>query len=203
MSIDQLFELEDKILHRVDVGSLGFVSVKPNQVYVTPISFFAPYTSTASVQRGIDTAGAHSNTVHVQAGTYTGALTIAKDIDVVGYGLPTLQPGAAAPDFVSISGTGYGGDQTVRIDGFAFNGLSGLADRGVRVQGSASFDNLVVENSTFTGFDYNAIYVGDNIGTALGKVWVSGSQFINNGLAGGGGAGRYSAVRVQWRRRVH
>src|SRR5690606_36941836 len=90
MSIDQLFEVEDKIQHEVDVASLGFVTIVAANIYVTQDSFLAPHTAAASVQRGINAAGAHSNTVHVNAGSYAGALTISKDLDVVGYGAPTI-----------------------------------------------------------------------------------------------------------------
>ena len=56
-SLPQLFAIEDKILHGIDVGGLGLVRVRANNVYVTPNSFFtAGGTNTPSIQRGIEAA---------------------------------------------------------------------------------------------------------------------------------------------------
>ena len=66
----QIFAIEDKIVDAVDVSGYGLVQLKANNIYVTPLSFFAAGgTTTPSIQRGIDAASA-GNTVNVEAGTY-------------------------------------------------------------------------------------------------------------------------------------
>ncbi|MFZ1515029.1 MAG: HYR domain-containing protein [Saprospiraceae bacterium] len=94
-TISQLYTIEDKINHKIDLNSLGFVTVKASNSYVTPNSFTTPNT-TPSVQRGIDAVAANG-TVHIQSGTtYTGgADASAKTV--------TLAPGAS-PSCVTITG---------------------------------------------------------------------------------------------------
>ncbi|MBK7695427.1 MAG: hypothetical protein IPI30_14235 [Saprospiraceae bacterium] len=90
-----MYTIEDKINHKIDLNSLGFVTVKASHSYVTPNSFISPNT-TPSVQRGIDAVAANG-TVHIQSGTtYTGgADASAKTV--------TLAPGAS-PSCVTITG---------------------------------------------------------------------------------------------------
>lgn len=68
MPLAQLFATEDKIDHKIDLATLGFVTVKANNDYVTVNSFVAPNT-TPLIQRGID-AASNGWTVNVAAGTY-------------------------------------------------------------------------------------------------------------------------------------
>jgi gliding motility-associated-like protein len=49
----QLFSLEDKISHKTDFGSLGFVTIIPNQSFVTANTFLSPSTLTSSVSRAM------------------------------------------------------------------------------------------------------------------------------------------------------
>ncbi|MBK9630427.1 MAG: right-handed parallel beta-helix repeat-containing protein [Saprospiraceae bacterium] len=66
----QLYDIEDKILHSVDISTLGFVTVKASNAYVTPNSFDSPTTTTPSVQRAI-AAVANPGTVNIEAGNYS------------------------------------------------------------------------------------------------------------------------------------
>ncbi|MFO0949791.1 MAG: right-handed parallel beta-helix repeat-containing protein [Isosphaeraceae bacterium] len=75
-TLSQLFSIEDRILHKVDVNTYGLVRVSPGQVYVTPNSFStAGGTTTASIQRGINSVGVNegaapfNDTVWVQPTT--------------------------------------------------------------------------------------------------------------------------------------
>ncbi len=68
MSLAELFVTEDKIDHKIDLLTLGFVTVKANNDYVTVNSFVAPNTAPL-IQRGIDAASA-GFTVNVAAGTF-------------------------------------------------------------------------------------------------------------------------------------
>ena len=56
MSDDELFELEDKVSHRIDYDSLGFVKWKAAFAFVTDSSFLRPYRTTPSIQRAVDAA---------------------------------------------------------------------------------------------------------------------------------------------------
>lgn len=54
MTNDELYVLEDKIQHGIDVATLGFVTVKDNQAFVTNNSKLAPFNSAPSLQRAHD-----------------------------------------------------------------------------------------------------------------------------------------------------
>ncbi len=91
----ELVELEDKIVHKIETGMLGFVTVKLNHVFVTPNSFLAPFTTSASVQRALDAVGANDDfTVNIGASTYTGATTVTQSVvfDVAPSTFATLGP---------------------------------------------------------------------------------------------------------------
>ena len=48
---EQLYGIADKIVDQVNVGSYGLVRLKANNIYVTPLSFFAAGgTTTPSIQ---------------------------------------------------------------------------------------------------------------------------------------------------------
>ena len=74
----QLLALADHIVDAVDNASYGSVVLKDGHVYLTANSFFAPGTTTPSLQRAVDTAQA-GDTIHVGAGAYSGAATTAVD----------------------------------------------------------------------------------------------------------------------------
>ncbi|MBL7782537.1 MAG: right-handed parallel beta-helix repeat-containing protein [Saprospiraceae bacterium] len=82
-TLAQNFAIEDKILHKIDHGVLGFVLVKADHDFVTVNSFIAPATTVASTQRGVDAASA-GFTVNINSGTYTNALNINKELKVYG-----------------------------------------------------------------------------------------------------------------------
>lgn|GEM_PF-3432479 len=107
-TISQNYAISDKIVDAVDDASLGFVRVKAGAVFVTPNSFVSPNTTTPSVQRAID-AATTGDTVHVQAGSYTGGATASgKAI--------TLSPGAS-PSQVTINGNlALGSNDTLLIE---------------------------------------------------------------------------------------
>ncbi len=92
----QLFAVEDKIVHKIDKSTFGFVNFKPNNVYVTANSFFIPgSTTTPSIERGIDAASA-GYTVNVVSGTYDG--------DVNTTGKPVVFSIGNSPACVTING---------------------------------------------------------------------------------------------------
>jgi len=69
------FVIEDKIVHKIDNGALGFVLVKAGQDFVTPLS--------GSIQRGVNaaTSGFIEN---VKAGTYIENVIVDKSLTILG-----------------------------------------------------------------------------------------------------------------------
>jgi putative cell wall-binding protein len=138
-SLADLFAIEDQIIHKVDVGTLGFVRVKAAEVFVTANSFRG--TDTPSIQRGVDAATA-GDTVHVASGTYTGNVSLSKN------GL-TLRAGTFHAANVS-------GAVTIAADDVTVQGLriSSTGDSGVIVSGNRYspriLDNIIEDPSNLT-----------------------------------------------------
>ncbi len=80
----QLFAVEDTIVDAIDVSGFGLVRLKAGNVYVTPNSFDAADGTTApSIQRAVDVASS-GDTVNVEAGTYTGLVSVTKTLTFLG-----------------------------------------------------------------------------------------------------------------------
>ena len=79
MTLAKFFILEDKIDHKIDFGTTGFVSVIPNNSYVTINSFEAPFTTTPSVQRAVN-ATPETGIVNINTGVYPNITTITKNL---------------------------------------------------------------------------------------------------------------------------
>lgn len=90
MSKTELLELEDKIQHAVDYGSLGFVTVKPLNAYVTPASFLSGYTATPLIARALNKAS-DGWTITTKTATYNETVTIDKDLTFANNGNTVLQ----------------------------------------------------------------------------------------------------------------
>ena len=85
MSLAELFATEDKIDHKIDLATLGFVSVKADNDYVTVNSFVAPNTAPL-IQRAVD-AASNGWTVNVNSGTYNENVTVDKELTLLsGFG---------------------------------------------------------------------------------------------------------------------
>ncbi|MCU0325009.1 MAG: hypothetical protein MUF45_07120, partial [Spirosomaceae bacterium] len=78
LSTTQLFDLEDKIQHKVDLEALGFITIKSNNAFVTTNSFIAPNTN-AQIQRAID-AVSNGFTINIKAGTYAKQIAANKSV---------------------------------------------------------------------------------------------------------------------------
>ncbi|HMS65880.1 MAG TPA: hypothetical protein PKD83_11585, partial [Ignavibacteria bacterium] len=81
----QLFAIEDKVDHKTDWNSLGFVQVKAFNNYVTTSSFYPPNTTSASIQNGIDIATA-GDTVNAGTGTFNESINLNKSVTLAGSG---------------------------------------------------------------------------------------------------------------------
>lgn len=82
-NISQNFFTEDKITHRTDQDSLGFIMVKTGNVFITPDSYKIPWTSSPSIMRGINAAST-GFTVNIANGIYNEDIEINKSISLKG-----------------------------------------------------------------------------------------------------------------------
>ncbi len=96
-NLTDLFATEDKIIHAIDDDSLGFVTVRDSNTYVTTASFVAPATASAQVQRGVDAAST-GFTVNVADGTYNGDIDVDQTLTIAGQSPAAVLRGLYAGD---------------------------------------------------------------------------------------------------------
>ena len=151
MSLAELFATEDKIDHKIDLATLGFVTVKANNDYVTVNSFVAPNT-TPLIQRAVD-AASNGWTVNVNSGTYNENVTVDKELTLLsGFGsVNTIIDGnnsgselgtiflPTGSNNVTIGSIGHG--FTVK----GIDGPAGIEKAAIYLQGTQS--NIVIENN--------------------------------------------------------
>jgi parallel beta-helix repeat protein len=126
----QQFAIVDTILDAVDASVFGLVRTKANNVYVTPNSFISPLTVTPDIGRAIAAAGA-SDTINIQAGSYTGDInTTTKAV--------TLSLGAG-PGQVTITG-----NLILDSNDTLFIEIAGT-------NATSQYDNLVIPGSVTLG----------------------------------------------------
>ncbi len=163
-TLAQLYTIEDNILHGGDVGGLGLVRVKAANVYVTPNSFFAPATTTPSIQRGVDLA-IGGDTVNVAAGTYVDDVNVNKSLLITGAGVANTTIsgaiGGSSGSTVAIAAS------NVEIRNFKITregntvaqwndpnlNSAGISIQGQAITGASIHDNLITGNRT--GIDIN------------------------------------------------
>jgi hypothetical protein len=89
------YDIEDRIIHKIDNASYGLVTWVATHCYVTPNSYLPNITTSPDVQRGVG-AASNGDIVHIEAGVYTG------NVDATSKTV-TLSPGAS-PGCVTING---------------------------------------------------------------------------------------------------
>ncbi|MEQ1826796.1 MAG: right-handed parallel beta-helix repeat-containing protein, partial [Pirellula sp.] len=186
------FRIEDKMFHGPDNAGSGVIRVVAGRLYVTTPGTGA---NDESIQLAID-AATPGNAIDVETGTYVENLTISKDVDVIGavdglgVATTTLTP-ATGGNLVTLTGTSFGDDNTVKLNNFHFDGLAGLAGTGVFVGSTADFASLQINNGSFTSFSVNGVGVFGNsvTGDSVDSVSLSNLSFSNNGTSGTGGTG--------------
>jgi hypothetical protein len=186
------FTTANQVVDGVDVAGLGLVRFVPNTMYVT--------TTSGSIQRGVDMASA-GDTINVNAGTYTGTVTLAKSVKIVGAGInDTIVNGNGGNGF-NITTDGVDASNRMSISNLKVMG----AARGVNVSNNADFitidqvnftsntstgvsidtsntsDDVIVRNSTFSG---NGLGIKIHSTGVASNMLVEGNTFTNN--SGGG-----------------
>lgn len=76
MDLSELLTLENKLVHAIDFDSLGFISVIPNQAFVTNSSFISPKTTSPSVNRALKVLDSDDWTIVAEGGNYPEAVDI-------------------------------------------------------------------------------------------------------------------------------
>ena len=206
----QLFVIEDKIDHKLDnpatIGGAGLVTIKPNNVYVTPAS--------GSIQRGIDAVPA-GGIVNVAAGTYIEPTTIgpqiaiSKDVSIVGADKattiikPSADTGSGDPladvnawflintsvtfnlNNVTLDGGGKNVSQAIRSHGSGIIQDNIIKNIGYQLSGQpykgvgiAMFDaNMAVRRNDLSNIGRIGIFVGPGVTDAV----ISNNTYIGKG----------------------
>ncbi|MBK7408005.1 MAG: right-handed parallel beta-helix repeat-containing protein [Saprospirales bacterium] len=187
-TLAQNFAIEDKIVHKIDDGALGYVSVKADHDFVTVNSFISPATTIASIQRGVD-AASNGYTVNVAAGTDTDNVTVDNEVSILGAGQgltfvyplssnpnpcsgASLCPGASnvmlvQANNVSIQELTIDGDNPALTSGLVAGGADLDARNGIITNHNAgTFNNLLVNNVTVKNIYLRGIYASSG-GTFL------------------------------------
>jgi len=158
LTLSELFDVEDRILHGVDDPTKGLARVRPGNVYVT---------TTANVYEGLDSAGkiqnaigaaSASDTVNVKGGTYNEALTLDKALTVTGEPLDGNNHPVAfvnAGTGVAITSTGTDGKDVQRLELQIADtsGRFGVVPSGASNSGDVTFTDMrfKIDTTVITG----------------------------------------------------
>jgi len=147
-----LFDIQDKIVDKLDNASFGLVRLKSTDLFVTPGSFYAPNTS-ADIQRSIDAAGS-GNTIYVKNGTYTNNLDVNKSLNIQGDSSATTTVIASNTSIPTV---------TVSASNVTMSCLtiSGISNSGTGLFVNSTLSNLQLSNSTLSNLSQSV-----QIGTA-------------------------------------
>jgi hypothetical protein len=150
LTVTQGLAAADKVLDSVDASFFGAVVLKSGNVYVTTNSFFAPFTSAASVQRGVSAASA-GDTVNVGAGTYTDNVVVDKRITLDGAGKSSSGTIVLAADTtlpaIKVTGSGTDSSNKLTVSNVRLVGVSqtGGSD-GIDIEPASSSAFIAVDN---------------------------------------------------------
>ena len=168
------YRIEDKMYHKVDVGTLGLITWSANNVYVTTPGLDS---TDSSIQRGVDAVPALSTgwTVNVEAGTYEEQVIVTKGLRLLG--------DTANPDNVVIDGenkTTLTASGQVRIDNptgpVVFEGFK-IVNSGEVAGAGERFDILTKSSQPVT--IQHVELIGHGAGLPVGEdygLWATGSS---------------------------
>lgn len=190
MTLDELFDLEDKVTHKMDNSGYGLVVFNDGNLYVTEDS--------GSIQRGVDASDA-GDTLWVDDGTFSENVTVDKALTINGDGTVAT---------TILNGTGSGAGFTVAADDVSLNGMivqnfeygvnveTGIANlsmsdilaqnntAGLKVSNAGSIDGLTIDDSHFDDNQYGWYLAKDDNNAAnlstVTDVMVTNTTFDNN-----------------------
>ncbi len=191
MSLTQLFATEDKIDHKIDWSSLGYVSVKANNDYVTLNSFYTPVTSVPAIQRGVD-AASNGYIVNVDAGTFNepAQVSVNKNITVRGAGnastivKPTVNTtvggNLASESFIYIDPAA-----TVTLEKFTIDGADKQIHHAIQSRGVLTADDLTIRNIKYQQYFGRGIVLYAGAGNSITNITFSNIERIGVHVRGG------------------
>lgn len=197
------FAIEDRIIHKIDVGTLGLVTWVANNDYVTPNSYLAPTTTAPRIQRGIDAAGATGWTVNIADGTYLESnINVAKALNILGQSRtgvilgPSVADGHEDNAFTNASQAFIVKSSDVNIQKMTINGNANVPlgtlnfRNGIITDRVANYNNITANDITFQNLYRRGVCIYNFDGHATGMV-ISNNSFdnIGNGLSFESGAG--------------
>lgn len=202
-TLSQNYTIEDKINHKIDLVTLGFVLVKTDNDFVTPNSFIAPNTA-ANVQRGIDAAGS-GFILNVQGGgSYVGNTIVNKSLSILGPNDATAGCATRAAEAVLVPASSqpyYDGTTEVRLmqieasnvavkgltfdgDNTNINGTSIDAADGIDVYEDVS--DITIQNNIFKNLNEGGINAYPSGITSQQNNVITNNKFDNiAGVSGG------------------
>jgi hypothetical protein len=201
------FDIEDRVIHKIDIAALGLVTWIANNVYVTENSFLSPTTLTPKIQRAVDAAGTPGWTVNVEGGNYPDQVNVNKALTVLGPNSAIscngtrvtpearLYPSVNDPEGgvimsvtasnVDIRGLMFDGDNTGLPGGYAVgtadvNTSAGICNGLNSWPGPYSqIDNLNIRNNYFKNLTYQGIYLEVDYGSNHSWNYITCNTFDN------------------------
>jgi parallel beta-helix repeat protein len=155
------FAIEDRVGHAIDAPGGGLVTWVADNVFVTPSSFSAPFTTFADIQRGVNEVTVNGN-VNVAPGVFNNNVNVNKSVHIIGQGqgVTTVHPALSSPNPCG-GGSLCGGSHVflvaaddVEIRNLAVDGDNPSLTSGV-VIGGADVDarNGIIENHSTGAWD--------------------------------------------------
>ncbi len=190
LSLSQLFDVENKIDHRIDYSALGLVTYASAKKFVTQNSYLSGFTTTPSIQRAIDAASS-GDSVFVQQGTYAEAIALSAGISLCGDQLSSSMP-TTILDVNNNTAISSSGSANKSVSRFELRINSGAQGRFGVISNNASNSGGVLLD--FCSFRRNSALVG---GMSLpGSVGIDVPASIDDGNDYSGSIGKFSVSNI-------
>lgn len=161
-TIAELYDIEDQIIHKVDHTDLGFIRLRPEEVFVTPSSSVSLSSVPANIQRGVLSAR-NGDIIRIEEGsTYSGSV----DASALGLGV-TLAPGSSPACVKSTGDFKLNMDDTLQLDLVSSTACTGHDQIQIASGVITLFGNPVLElkaDPSFSPLPSDRIRIIDNQG---------------------------------------
>ena len=122
MATPELLNLEDRLVHAIDFDSLGFLTVVPNEAYVTNNSFISPKTTAPSLIRAVKPA-ADGWEIFIQPAQINETVEVTKDLTWNTFPLDTMRLGGI--NMNGLSKTLTLSDRIILLNNLTLNNING------------------------------------------------------------------------------